>query len=68
MNPTFFGEVNEQQCQQHSQQTSSTVAQGATAAAALVPETQAERLAVLEALQQIPLKIRAQQQQALIFA
>lgn len=35
---------------------------------ALVPDTQAERLAVLEELQQIPLKLRAQQQQPLIFA
>jgi hypothetical protein len=41
--------------------------QSATAAAALIPETQAERLAVLEVLQQIPLKIRAQQQQSQIF-
>ena len=42
--------------------------QAATAAAAaLVPDSQAERLAVLGELQQIPLKIRAQQQQPQIF-
>lgn len=34
----------------------------------LVPDTQEERLAVLEELQQIPLKLRAEQQQPLIFA
>jgi hypothetical protein len=41
--------------------------QAATDAAGLVPDTQAGRLALLEELQQIPLKIRAQQQQLQIF-
>lgn len=42
--------------------------QGGADASAQVPETQVERLALLQELQQIPLKIRARQQQPLIFA